>query len=216
MRNLIPLLLILLIGCEQAIESDNANVPDSAADIKPLLVGMQIPEIELKDTKNKTVSLNSEISKKPTAIIYYRGGWCPYCNKQLAGLREIEDELYDLGIKMLAISPDSPEFLSETLAEHEISYHLLSDQKMEGAKKMGIAFRVDQETADRYKENGLDLNERSGQDHLLLPVPSVFLVDTEGKIHFQYVNPDYKVRISGNLLLAAAKELMESQVAASM
>ena len=81
---------------------------------------------------------------------------------------------------------------------------------------MGIAFRVDRETADRYKENGLDLTERSGYDHLLLPVPSVFLVDTDGIIHFQYVNPDYKVRISGNLLLAAAKDLMKNQVASSM
>ena len=86
------------------------NIPDKATDINPLLVGMQIPEIELKDTKNKTVSLAEEISQKPTAIIYYRGGWCPYCSKQLAGLREIEDELYDLGIKVIAISPDSPGF----------------------------------------------------------------------------------------------------------
>ena len=216
MRNLIPLLLLLFIGCDQSVQTDNLNIPDNANDVNPLLVGMQIPEIELKDTKNKTVSLADEIRKKPTAIIYYRGGWCPFCNKQLAGLREIEDELYDLGIKVLAISPDSPGFLSETLAEHEISYHLLSDQRMEGAKKLGIAFRVDQETADRYKENGLDLAERSGYNHLLLPVPSVFLVDTDGTIHFQYVNPDYKVRISGNLLLAAAKDLMKNQVASSM
>lgn len=216
MRNLIPLLILLFIGCDQSVQKDNLNIPDKATDVNPLLVGMQIPEIELKDTKNKTVSLAEEISQKPTAIIYYRGGWCPYCSKQLAGLREIEDELYDLGIKVLAISPDSPGFLSETLAEHEISYHLLSDQRMEGAKKLGIAFRVDRETADRYKENGLDLTERSGYDHLLLPVPSVFLVDTDGVIHFQYVNPDYKVRISGNLLLAAAKDLMKNQVASSM
>ena len=216
MRNLILLLLLLFIGCDQSVQTDNLNIPDNANDVNPLLVGMQIPEIELKDTKNKTVSLADEIRKKPTAIIYYRGGWCPFCNKQLAGLREIEDELYDLGIKVLAISPDSPGFLSETLAEHEISYHLLSDQRMEGAKKLGIAFRVDQETADRYKENGLDLAERSGYNHLLLPVPSVFLVDTDGTIHFQYVNPDYKVRISGNLLLAAAEDLMKNQVASSM
>lgn len=216
MRNLIPLLILLFIGCEQSMQSDTPNVPDKAADVNPLLVGMQIPEIELKNTKNKIVSLNDELRKKPTAIIYYRGGWCPYCNKQLAGLREIEDELYDLGIKVLAISPDSPEFLSETLAEHEISYHLLSDQRMDGAKKLGIAYRLDQETANRYKENGLDLKERSGQDHLILPVPAVFLADTDGKIHFQYVNPDYKVRISGNLLLAAAKDLIKNQVASSM
>jgi len=34
-------------------------------------------------------------------------------------------------------------------------------------------------------------------------VPSVFLLDTDGKVLFHYVNPDYKVRINGDLLLAA-------------
>jgi len=190
-------------------------IPKNAADVNPMLVGMQIPDVELKDMNNKSVSLAEEIRKKPTAIIYYRGGWCPYCNKHLSELREIEDELYDLGVNVLAISPDSPEFLSETLAEHEIGYHLLSDQKMEGAKKLGIAYQLDEETIERYMNNGLDLAERSNYDHYLLPVPSVFLVNTNGKIQFQYVNPNYKVRISGNLLLAAAKELVKNQASAS-
>jgi len=38
-----------------------------------------------------------------------------------------------------------------------------------------------------------------------LPVPSVFIIDENGIIKFEYVNPNYKERISGKLLLQAAK-----------
>ncbi len=39
----------------------------------------------------------------------------------------------------------------------------------------------------------------------LLPVPAVFLVNTDGIIQFQYVNPNYTVRLKKEVILAAAK-----------
>ena len=208
MKYLIPFIMLLLLSaCGSETDANRELVPSDALEVRPLLVGMEVPDVEFRDINNKIVDLRKEIEKKPTAIIYYRGGWCPYCNKHLAELKDIEDELYDLGIRILAISPDTPQFLSETLAEHQIGYRLLSDADMNGAKKFGIAFRLQRETVERYKENGLDLTERSANNHNLLPVPSVFLADTDGSIFFQYVNPNYKVRISSDLLLAAAKEL---------
>ena len=59
-------------------------------------------------------------------------------------------------------------------------------------------------TLDRYKVYGIDLEDASGQKHHLLPVPSVFLVGTDGVIKFRYVNPDHTVRIDPDALLAAA------------
>ena len=52
---------------------------------------------------------------------------------------------------------------------------------------------------------GIDLEEASGYDHHLLPVPAVFVIDPEGVIDFQYVNPDYRARLDPNVLLAAAR-----------
>ncbi len=42
---------------------------------------------------------------------------------------------------------------------------------------------------------------------LLLPVPSIFIVDRMGKIHYEYINPDFKQRINPGLLKAIAKEV---------
>ena len=106
---------------------------------------------------------------------------------------------------MLAITPDRPERLRETFEEHGYAYRLLSDDEMLAARAYGIAFRVDDASLARYRGFGVDLEERSGRDHHLLPVPSVFLVDRQGVIRFVYSNPDYKVRVDPRALLEAAR-----------
>jgi len=84
-------------------------------------------------------------------------------------------------------------------------YVLLSDSKMTAASAFGIAYKVNDDTLKALKNYGIDIEESSGERHHLLPVPSVFLVGKSGRIEFQYVNPDYKVRLDPDVLLAAAE-----------
>jgi len=123
----------------------------------------------------------------------------------LGQLQEIHSELIELGYRIIAISPDRPEKVSELMEKRKLDYLLLSDSKMTAAKAFGVAYEVDEETLKLYKGFGINLEEASGEDHNLLPVPSVFVVGADGIIDFQYVNPDYKIRIDPDVLLAAAK-----------
>lgn len=82
---------------------------------------------------------------------------------------------------------------------------------MEASKAFGISYRLDNDTYQRYKNNGMDLEKRSGQDHHLLPASAVFLSYQEGIIDFGYDNPDYRQRIDKDVLMAAAKSLVESE-----
>ena len=77
---------------------------------------------------------------------------------------------------------------------------------MEGAKKFGIAFKVEDSYAEKLKAWNIDLKEASGEDHQILPVPSVFIADPTGKILFVYTNVDYTVRIDNEALLEAVKQ----------
>jgi len=70
---------------------------------------------------------------------------------------------------------------------------------MEAAKRFGLAFEITHEGFQKF------LAEHSGNTHHLLPVPAVFIVDRKSKVHFQYVNPDYKIRIDPQTVLAAAR-----------
>ena len=120
-------------------------------------------------------------------------------------MQEIEQDLINLGYQLFAISPDVADQLQATVDKNELKYRLLSDRGMKATQAFGIAFR-DEEIVRNYRESyKLDLEDYAGDDHHMLPVPAVFVLDTEGRIAFHYVNPDYRVRLPGTVLLEAAK-----------
>ncbi len=76
---------------------------------------------------------------------------------------------------------------------------------MSAARAFRIAYKVDDATLKQLLDHGIDLEEASGEKHHQLPVPAVFVVGTDSLIQFEYVNPDYRVRLDPGLLVAAAK-----------
>ena len=119
----------------------------------------------------------------------------------------MEADLLELGYQIVAVSPDRPEKVASVLSklDGDYSYELLSDSKMEASSGFGLTFKVSDETRDRYARYSIDLEDASGETHHLLPVPAVFILDTEGTILFTYVNPNYRERIDPHTLLAAAR-----------
>lgn len=188
-------------------------VPASAADVRPLLIGASVPEVTLRTADGKAFDLSAAVSRKPVTLIFYRGGWCPYCNLHLGQLQKAEADLVKLGYRILAVSPDRPAKLTQSVEKDKLTYTLLSDSSMAAAKAFGIAFRVDDATVEKYKGYGIDLEAASGETHHLLPVPAVFIAGTDGVISFAYVNPDYKVRLAPEVLLAAAKSALSDREA---
>jgi peroxiredoxin len=119
----------------------------------------------------------------------------------LAALNDAEKELLNLGYQIIAVSPDTPKNLKTTDDKEKINYTLLSDSDGALTKAMGIAFQA--------PENYTSIISKSsdGINTTFLPVPAVFIVDKEGTIQFEYISPDFKHRISNELLVAAARNL---------
>jgi peroxiredoxin len=197
------ILLILFMGCSHT----DRGFEDSPQKVNPLLNGQMAPEVSLRDLNGTEVGLGKVLSAGPTVLVFYRGGWCPYCNLQLKGLRKIMNKTKKLGYQIVAISPDRPEKMNESKGKQKINYTLLSDSKLLAAQKFGLAYKLNPKTLKKFKKYGIDLVGASGETHFSLPVPAVYILDTKGKIHFSYVNPDYKTRIHEKILLSALKNL---------
>ncbi len=194
---------------ENTSNTFQTRVSNSAEEICPLLVGKKVPEVILETSEGDSFDLNEAIKEKPAILMFYRGGWCGYCNTQLGQLKDIEHELVEIGYQIFAISPDTPEKLRGSLQKHNMKYRLLYDRDMSAAKLFGIAFKVDDNTVKRYTGAGIELTYDSKNDRNILPVPAVFLVGIDGVIRFQYVNPNYRVRLNSDVLLAAAKAYLK-------
>lgn len=185
-----------------------AEVPQKAADVNPIEVGAVLPSLPLLNSEGEKVSLKKMVQDAPSVIIFYRGGWCPYCNKHLGALQTVSLDLLGLGYQIIAISPDRPEKLKEASQKNKLEYTLLSDSSMEYSRAMGLAFRLDDETFKKYKnEYKIDIEADSGQKHHQLPVPAAFIADGRGVIKYAYSDPDYKKRIDAKELAAKAREL---------
>lgn len=183
-----------------------ASAPDQ---VRPILLGSKLPDVPLRTVDGAETTLARQVAGKPAILVFYRGGWCPYCNLQLSELRLIEDQAKALGYQMIAISPDRPEELSKTLDKNDLTYALLSDSKAEALKAFGIGFRLDDVTFLKYKAYGIDLESASGETSRALPVPTVYIVDGKGVLQFGYSHPDYTIRIPGPVILAAARAIAE-------
>ncbi|RYJ50760.1 AhpC/TSA family protein [Flavobacterium petrolei] len=191
-------LALFAIGLSVHAQND---LPKQAIEIAPLLIGEKIPSITLKSVDNTDVDLLELISKKRTVLVFYRGGWCPYCNAHLAALAEAEKELLDLRYQIIAISPDAPKSLKVTDDKEKLNYVLLSDSVGELSKAVGIAF----EAPENYKATIAKGSD--GVNNSFLPVPAVFILNVNAEIEFEHIAPNFKNRISNDLLIAVAKSL---------
>jgi len=72
---------------------------------------------------------------------------------------------------------------------------------MIAAQSFGLAFKVPDSSIERLK------NSSGGKNPGQLPVPAVLVISTEGKILYEYINPDYKTRIKANLLMCTLESL---------
>lgn len=193
---------LLLLSAFFAVSLFAQNtLPQQPEDISPLLIGETIPNETVTSVEGQKLAFNSILNDKPTLLIFYRGGWCPYCNAHLAELDKIESQILELGYQIIAVSPDAPKNLQATVDKNELRYSLYSDSKGKLAGAVGVAFKA----PERYEKRLVEYSE--GENVSYLPVPSLFVLNGKGEIQFEYINPNYKQRISGDLLLAVLQHL---------
>ena len=177
---------------------------------QPLMPGMEAPAFTLRDPAGEAVGFDPKALDAPVIMTFYRGGWCPYCNLHLAEMRATEEKIKEMGYDIWFISVDQPSVLAEALEQEDLEYRVLSDSDIEATRAFGIAFKMPDDLVELYlNDYNIDLEAESGRDHHVLPVPSTFIIGTDGVIKFAYSNPDYSVRLAPEILLAAAQVNLE-------
>jgi peroxiredoxin len=197
---------LLIAGLATAAD----GVYPSAEAAQPLQPGASVPSVNVRAVDGLVVDLSKLVSESGALLVFYRGGWWPYCNTQLGELRKIEAELATLGYPVIAISADQSAKLQESRKAKDLGYALYSDSTLSAARAFGIAFQLSDDDVRMYLEYGIDLEAASGRKHHQLPVPSVFLVEAGGAIRWVYSNPDYEIRPDNAAILKAARGLAKT------
>ncbi|MGC4036303.1 MAG: peroxiredoxin-like family protein [Chitinophagaceae bacterium] len=172
----------------------------SVAQDKPegLFIHSKAPDFKAKDLTGIDVSLRDLRKKGPVVIVFYRGNWCPYCNKELSRLQDSLQLIKDKGASLVAITPESTEGIIKTAEKTKAEFPIIYDEDLKIMKGYDVAYKVDEKTVSRYKNFDIDLATNNNQkpESIYLPVPAVYIVDKEGNITYRYFEEDYKKRPS--------------------
>jgi len=186
--------------------SVKAQFAVNAVDVKPLMVGQEVPDKMLTDGNGMAKSLHSVIGDKPTVILFYRGDWCSNCINHFSS--EIVPNLQKmnaLGYNVMFISPDDPDHIRTTAGKINASPSMMySDAAGDLTVAMGIAWQQQERMLQTLAEHS------GGKNKGFVPVISTFVVGPDKKILFEDIRPDgirAASRIKGNLLMAVLENL---------
>jgi len=192
------LLLLFLTICTTSLMAQGGMY-----DICPLKNSEEVPSAQVYNQEGNSVDLKEYIGERKVVLVFYRGGWCPYCTRHLSALQEVKGKIDSLGFELIAITPDHFQRLDSSIKRsRNEEYQLFSDADINAINAFGIGWKVDDELFKKYKDKyNLDLEWWSNAKHHVLPVPSVFIVN-KGIVKYQHVDPKYSQRLSPKLLVA--------------
>jgi peroxiredoxin len=161
-----------------------------------LFIASKAPDFKAKDQRGKEIHLKDLVKQGKVVLVFYRGQWCPYCNKELSRLQDSLRLILDKGATLIAVSPEKPENVSKTIEKTKAEFSILYDEGLKIMKAYDVEYEVPENTLTRYRNAGLDIEKNNGDNGKYLPVPAVYIIDKESTVIYRFFEPDYKKRPS--------------------
>ena len=184
-----------------------AGLPDGIAP-----VGTVIADADLLDAHGASTSLYAATGDAVSVAVFYRGAWCPYCNIALATYQaQLLPQLTERGVRLLAISPQTPDGSLSMQEKNELAFGVLSDPGNVLAGRLGILTRPSDEARAAQLQLGLDLTAVNADATITLPMPATVILDARHVLRWIDVHPDYSTRSEPQQILDALERATLTQ-----
>jgi peroxiredoxin len=184
------------------MEAATQKLRDSGIEQTALKVADSAPRISLPNAIGNSIELATLWQQGPLIIIFYRGGWCPYCNLELRAWQQLLPQVKAAGATLVAVSPQTPDNSLSTAEKNELAFEVLSDSALEASNSFGLAFDMPTELVTLYQTVGHDLPKTNGNGRWVLPVPATYVINRQGLVQFAHVDVDYRNRAEPAEILA--------------
>ncbi|MGJ3234876.1 peroxiredoxin-like family protein [Marivirga sp.] len=167
-------------------------------------VGEKVKSFSAIDADGNTFNLKTALKDGPVVLLFYRGQWCPVCNRHISQLQEQLDKIEAKGAKVIAVSPEKQENLQKTKSKTGAEFTLLYDEDYKICEDFDVAFVPKEQMIEAYNNRlGADLENAHSDNSQRIPVPATYIIDQKGKVVWRHFDRDYKER-------ASAEEIMEA------
>lgn len=161
-----------------------------------LFINSKAPDFKAKDQNGNDVRLKDLLKKGKVVLVFYRGQWCPYCNKFLKKLDDSLQLIQEKGATVVAVTPELPENVRKTVEKTGADFPVLYDEGLKIMKAYEVEFEVPENVLTRYRNSGIKVDENNGKNGNFLPIPATYIIDKEGNITYRFFQSDYKKRPS--------------------
>lgn len=180
--------LLLLCSLTWALFSQGQKTPEG------LFIGSKAADFKAKDQNGSEVRLKDLLKKGKVVLVFYRGYWCPFCNKELSRFADSLQLIKDKNATLVAITAEKPELIDSTINRTKATFSILNDVGLKIMKAYDVAYELQENVYTRYRNSGIDIEKNNGANGKYLPVPAVFIIDKESTITYRFFEPDYKKR----------------------
>ena len=176
------------------LEEAAADLDKNKAGEHALGVGDKFPDATLTDHLGQPWRFEEAQKTGPLLVVFYRGGWCPYCNLELKAYQTMLPDIMESGGQLVAVSPEPPDGSLTTIEKNALEFPVLTDARNELAQALGIVIEMTPELQDLMAGYDLDLSRKNAGTGWTLPIPATFVVARDGTIEFAHVDRDYRAR----------------------
>lgn len=154
-----------------------------------LAPGKILPDFHATDVEGRPVR-SADLRGRPVLYMFYRGNWCPFCMAQVREITGRYRELASRGVELVLVSPQPTELTQRVAQMFAVPCRFWVDRDLSAARELGI-----------LQDEGVPpgaLRNRFGPDTVL---PTVVIVDTDGRILFADQTENYRVRPDPEIFL---------------
>jgi peroxiredoxin len=186
-----------------ALSRANLDLAASGATDGALKAGDRAPDFDLANIDGRQVRLSTLLARGPVVVSFYRGGWCPFCARELKALQAVSSNIQALGASLVAISPETLTESISTAEANALDFLILSDVGGHTAQGFGIAFDLAPALRPIYASLGHALPDRNGVASWRLPMPATFIIGRDGLVVFAHIDSDYRNRLEPDEIVRA-------------
>jgi peroxiredoxin Q/BCP len=103
-----------------------------------LKTGDPAPDFALPDQDGQTVHLSQLLSTGPVLLYFYPADFTPGCTKEACSIRDMHEDIADVGIRVIGISPQDEDSHSRFSRKHNLPFTLLADKDKSVVKAYGV------------------------------------------------------------------------------
>lgn len=181
-----------------------ASIEESKITENALQVGDTAINFELPNASGNSITLYDKLQDGPVILMWYRGGWCPYCNLTLRHMQESLPEFKKYGADLFAISPQLPDSSITTKEKNELEFEVLSDVGNHVAGQYKVVYKLTEALANKY-ENGFGLSTYNGDQSGELPIAATYIIGQDKVIKYAFLDADYRNRAEPQDLIEILK-----------